>query len=378
MDFGALPPEINSTRMYSGAGSAPLLAASSAWGALAQELHTAAEVYQSLIAELVDVSWWGPSAMAMLAAVGPYVSWMSANAAHAERASVCARVGVDAYEMAFAATVPPAEVAANRSLLSLLVATNVLGQNSSAIAVTEAHYAEMWAQDAMVMYGYAGAARLASDVTPFGTPPETTAANAPESQRAAVTQSAESSAQQQSSTDLIGVIRQLLEQLSASPLQSGGEDVTQYLPQVLKNTTSSIVVVQRLASTPANIIGLAKGLLPPAAAAAPVVVPPIAPVVPSAVGAGWSAGGPAAGFGRASLVGKLSVPSSWAGALPSTAPGAALSPAPAAAVEAGGEPPRGLLRGIPLTGAPRSSYRDGYVNRYGFRYNVLPHNPSGG
>jgi hypothetical protein len=31
MDFGALPPEINSARMYSGAGSAPLLAAASAW-----------------------------------------------------------------------------------------------------------------------------------------------------------------------------------------------------------------------------------------------------------------------------------------------------------------------------------------------------------
>jgi PPE-repeat protein len=281
--------------------------------------------------------------------------------------------------MAFAATVPPTEVAANRSLLSLLVATNFLGQNSSAIAATEAQYAQMWAQDAMVMYGYAGAARVASDVTPFSTPPETTAANAQEGQRAALTQAAESSAQQQSSTNLISAVRQLLDQLSSSPMQSGGEDVTQYLPQVLKNTTSSIVVVQRLASTPANIIGLAKGLLPPAAAAAPVVVPPIAPVVPSAVGAGWSAGRPTAGFGRASLVGKLSVPPSWAGALPATSPGAALPAAPLGAVGADGHQPTGLLRGVPLTGAPRtSSYRDGYVNRYGFRYNVLPHNPSGG
>ena len=31
MDFGALPPEINSARMYAGPGSAPMLAAATAW-----------------------------------------------------------------------------------------------------------------------------------------------------------------------------------------------------------------------------------------------------------------------------------------------------------------------------------------------------------
>ena len=35
LDFGALPPEINSVRMYSGPGSTPLVAAASAWNALA-------------------------------------------------------------------------------------------------------------------------------------------------------------------------------------------------------------------------------------------------------------------------------------------------------------------------------------------------------
>ena len=45
-------------------------------------------------------------------------------------------------------TVPPAVVAANRAQLATLVATNVFGQNTPAIAATEAQYAEMWAQDA--------------------------------------------------------------------------------------------------------------------------------------------------------------------------------------------------------------------------------------
>lgn len=39
LDFGALPPEINSGRMYAGPGSGPLLAAAAAWDALAAELY---------------------------------------------------------------------------------------------------------------------------------------------------------------------------------------------------------------------------------------------------------------------------------------------------------------------------------------------------
>jgi PPE-repeat protein len=55
-----------------------------------------------------------------------------------------------------------------------LIATNVLGQNTAAIAATEVHYAEMWAQDATAMYGYAGSAAVASTLTPFIPPPPTT------------------------------------------------------------------------------------------------------------------------------------------------------------------------------------------------------------
>ena len=45
-------------------------------------------------------------------------------------------------------TVPPPVIAANRVLLLNLIATNFFGQNTPAIAVTEAQYMEMWAQDA--------------------------------------------------------------------------------------------------------------------------------------------------------------------------------------------------------------------------------------
>lgn len=380
MDFGALPPEINSARMYSGAGSTPLLGAASAWGVLAQELHSAAEIYQSLISQIVDDSWWGPSAAAMLAAVGPYASWMTATATHAEQAAVNARAVVDAYQTAFAATVPPAEVAANRSLLGVLVATNLLGQNTSAIAATEAQYAAMWAQDAAVMYGYAAASRVASMVTPFETPPQTTAVNGQEGQRAAVAHAVASSAQQKASTDLAAAVRQVLEKLSSSPSQSTTwDELKGYTPQILKNWTTSEQVVQRFASTPTNILNITKGLLPPvsAPASAPAVpVPPSVPVLPGAAGAGGSAGAPVASVGRAGTVGKLSVPASWA----SAAPAAGTETVPTSAVPAadtGESQPKGLLRGMPMSSsAPRRS--EGYANRYGFRYNVLSHHPAGG
>lgn len=54
MDFGALPPEVNSGRMYIEPGPATLLAASAGWEGLAAELHAAAGGYQSVISGLTD------------------------------------------------------------------------------------------------------------------------------------------------------------------------------------------------------------------------------------------------------------------------------------------------------------------------------------
>src|SRR5580693_8744293 len=162
MDFAVLPPEINSGRMYAGAGSGPLLAAAAAWNGLASELSSAATSYQSTVSELTGGAWLGPSSASMAAAAAPYVAWMNTTAAQAEQTASQLASAVAAYEAAFAATVPPPVIAANRALLASLVATNILGQNTPAIAATEAQYADMWAQDAAAMYGYAGASAAAT------------------------------------------------------------------------------------------------------------------------------------------------------------------------------------------------------------------------
>src|ERR1700731_5428678 len=169
-DFGALPPEINSTRMYTGPGAGPMMAAASTWNDLAAELNTTASASQSVISTLTEEEGGGPSAAAMPPAATPYVGWMHTPAAAAEHAANQAMAATAAYEAAFAMTVPPPVVVANRVQLAALVATNILGQNTPAIAATEAHYGEMWAQDAAAMYGYAGSSASAGKLYPLSDP----------------------------------------------------------------------------------------------------------------------------------------------------------------------------------------------------------------
>jgi PPE-repeat protein len=174
MDFAMLPPEINSGQMYAGPGSGPMRAAAAAWGGLAAELYSAANSYQSVVSGLTAGPWLGPSSASMAGAAATYVAWTNTTAAQAEQTAAQAKAAAAAYETAFAATVPPPVIAANRSLLMALIATNVLGQNTPAIAATETQYAEMWAQDAATMYGYAGSSASATTLTPFTPPAPTT------------------------------------------------------------------------------------------------------------------------------------------------------------------------------------------------------------
>lgn len=186
MSFMLLPPEVNSGRMYAGPGPGPMLAAAKAWDGLATELYSAVQQYGSAISELVADRWSGPSATAMENAAAPQVTWLSDTATQAERAADQARAAVSAYETAFATTVPPQTVAANRADYLMLVSTNIFGQNAPAIAVVEAQYAEMWAQDVAAMHGYAAASAVHSMLTPFSPPRQHTNAGALEAQGVAV------------------------------------------------------------------------------------------------------------------------------------------------------------------------------------------------
>src|ERR1700742_4669753 len=165
LDFAAMPPEVNSALMYTGPGPGPFVSASTAWNILADELFATATAFNTVITDLTAV-WLGPASIAMAAAAAPFIAWITATAGLAEAMGMQVSAATAAYEAAFAMTVPPPIIAANRSLLALLVATNWFGQNTPAIMLTEAHYTAMWAQDATAMYGYLAAAVAATTYTP--------------------------------------------------------------------------------------------------------------------------------------------------------------------------------------------------------------------
>ena len=127
MDFAMLPPEINSGRMYAGVGSGPMLAAGEAWDRLAAELHSAANSYHSVVSGLISGPWLGPSSASMAAAATSYAAWLTSTAAQAEETAGQAKAAAAAYEEAFASTVPPPQITANRTLLMRLVAKNLFG-----------------------------------------------------------------------------------------------------------------------------------------------------------------------------------------------------------------------------------------------------------
>jgi PPE-repeat protein len=343
MDFGIYPPEINSGRMYAGPGSGPMLAAAQAWGSLADELYTAASAYQSVVSELSSGSWSGPSSTAMTAAAGSSVEWLSTTAAQAEETAAQARAAVVSYEAAFAMTVPPPEVAANRSLLAVLVATNFFGQNTPAIAATEAQYAEMWAQDAVAMYGYAGSSAAATALTPFTSPHQNTDPGATAGQAAAVSQASGTSAGNAQST-ISGVSQAL--STAAAPAQSNLLDTLSNLESVFLGAPSDLATLfgvipldalSGLVDLPVSYLGTVAGLRtddtisgwagvqpwPGTADVPPTVFPaiitnpgPVAALAPTM----------SASLGQANTIGALSVPSNWTVAAPEIRSVAKVSP----------------------------------------------------
>lgn len=138
MDFALLPPEVNSARMYTGPGAGSLLAAAGGWDSLAAELATTAEAYGSVLSGLAALHWRGPAAESMAVTAAPYIGWLYTTAEKTQQTAIQARAAALAFEQAYAMTLPPPVVAANRIQLLALIATNFFGQNTAAIAATEA------------------------------------------------------------------------------------------------------------------------------------------------------------------------------------------------------------------------------------------------
>jgi PPE-repeat protein len=401
IDFGALPPEVNSARMYAGPGAAPMLTAAAAWDGLAEDLYSTAGSYGAVISGLTSNAWSGPSSVSMAAAATTYVGWLTSTAGQAEQAASQARAAAAAYQSAFAMTVPPPVIAANRSLLAALVATNFLGQNTPAIAATEAHYVEMWAQYAAAMYGYAGSSASAAQLTPFTPPAPTTSASGVAAQSAAVAQVAGSAAGTPARTvistlpQLVSALPQALQSL-ASPSSSSslvgllgaGAPYAGLLAGGIGAVAGGVGTGAASIGTVDISLGIvgtamqASGMAAGAAGAAGSAL--------ASTGGGGSAIGvlagdvepatsPLATLGKAGAVGALSVPPSWTAAAPAapplvSVPGITLAAEP---IPTGMPPamwktlPMALLNGRGAAPRPRTRRYEPADRRVGFPYQTV-------
>jgi PPE-repeat protein len=218
----------------------------------------------------------------------PYIRWLNTAAAQAEQTAVLARAAVEAYESAFAATVPPQVIAANRALRTSLVATNSLGQSTPAIAAAEADYEKMWVQDAAAMYAYADASAAASTMTPFTSPP---VAGGLAPHGAAATEASGTPAVDQeivsTGTQLISTLPEALKGLSSAS--------SKRFNMTLLSMSSSLSKLSSLR------LGFAKG------ASVPISVA----IAGAANAVSRNRAAATAGFGRGMSIGALSVPQAW-------------------------------------------------------------------
>lgn len=380
MNLGELPPEIVSAQIHSGPGPASILAAASAWDALSTELQLTASAYGAIIERLVSESWTGPSSAAMAAAALPFATWISATAEYTKAAANQARAAAAAFEAVFAATVPPAQVLANRSQLLSLTATNIFGQNTAAIAATESQYSEMWAQDSAAMFAYAGSSAVASRLHPFPSAPRITDPSGTAVQAAAVSQSDGLSGATEALSGAAAawpyeIVSDLLQTLATSATVYHNEAV--YLLNTITGIPTAAANYQNLLSIAGSVTRFAAFSnisigLPNFGMGeykffwtAPVAVLPDVPK--AGLGAGLGArptaftSTVAASLADANMVGKLSVPPTWAGATPSVrlaasalpATTAAAAPASAIPGDVLGQMAQGSLAGGALGDVPR-------------------------
>lgn len=329
----------------------------------------------------------GPASLSMASAFAPFMAWTAGVAARAAETASQARLAVEAYEAAFAMTVPPPAVFANRARLAALVATNFFGQNSPAIAATEAEYGEMWARDAIAMYEYAAHSAVACTLTPLVSPPEVVNPAGVTSQATAVANAAAvTPAQQLSLAGAISSIPATLQSL-VSPVSSFASSPASTLTNLMASVPSEFAVVPayalpnyiNAAVTPlygmSAILSIAQttnGLMSAAAAGAASAASQAANAATS--GAAALGSGVAASLGNAASLGPLSVPASWTSVIPA-AQVSAVTALPNAGINGLNAPPS-LLSAAPraaLAGAGRS-----LGPRYGIIPTVMTRPPSGG
>ncbi|OBB88045.1 hypothetical protein A5760_02015 [Mycobacterium colombiense] len=380
MDLFA-PPEVTSTLIHTGPGAGSLIEAAGAWQRLAVELENSVSTYASTLSSLIE-SWDGPSAMAMLQSVQPYLLWLRETAQQSAQMATSAESAASAFTAARSSIVPPSVVTANRTRLAQLLATNRFGTNTAAIAQAEEEYQTMWANNSAAMTRYqATSSQATTQLSQFNSPLAITNPSGTANQQLAV-----SNASLLSSGDTASSVGSVLNSLNMpggfDPNAGwfnyfstwGNQFISSGFPINLLGVWAQLATAQGVQSVGGDIgSGLSEGLGAATASLSNAV---------KGLGAGMA---PSGAMGVGVTVGKLTAPPAVVGLLPGTQTGVQLASAasPLPAAESG--LPLMPMMVPPTTGSAGTGWRKRRQQKYEdvavgreVKGKVMPRNPSAG
>jgi PPE-repeat protein len=170
MDWHAMPPEVNTSRLMAGAGAAPMLQAAAGWEAFAILLETQADELAASLTSLSSI-WQGMAGERAIASVMPMVMWLRLASLQCHERGLKAAGQAEAWTTAMATTPQLIEIAINHITHAVLEGTNFLGINTVPIALNELDYIRMQIQSGTVMDVYHAATVLYTTFTAW-TPPK--------------------------------------------------------------------------------------------------------------------------------------------------------------------------------------------------------------
>ncbi len=374
------PPEVTSTLIHTGPGAGSLIEAAGAWQRLAVELENSVSTYASTLSSLIE-SWDGPSAMAMLQSIQPYLLWLRETAQQSAQMATSAEAAATAFSTTRSTVVHPSVVTANRTRLRQLLMTNRFGTNTAAIAEAETEYQTMWANNAAAMTRYqATTSQATTQLSQFNSPLALTNPGGTAKQQAAVMRATSDSVGPRVQDALGSGLGSLS---SFDPNASwfgyfstwGNQFLSSGFPINLLGVWAQLATAQGVASVGGDIgSGLSEGLGLTSATLANAI---------KGIGAGASA--PTGALGVGVSLGKLTAPPAVVGLLPGTSTGVQLASAasPLPAAESGFPmmpmmvPPPTASAGTGWRKRKQAKYEDVAVGRE-VKGKVMPRNPSAG
>ncbi|KCE08252.1 PPE family protein PPE57 [Mycobacterium tuberculosis TKK_04_0015] len=167
-----IPAEYISNIIYEGPGADSLSAAAEQLRLMYNSANMTAKSLTDRLGELQE-NWKGSSSDLMADAVERYLDWLTKHSRQILETAYVIDFLAYVYEETRHKVVPPATIANNREEVRRLIASNVAGVNTPAIADLDAQYDQYRARNVAVMNAYVSWTRSAlSDLPRWREPPQ--------------------------------------------------------------------------------------------------------------------------------------------------------------------------------------------------------------